>query len=138
MQNRFPSKIGRVGILIFLLLPLPAFAHPGRLNGDGGHLDAATGAYHYHKGPRAEYEEVKVHVIRVVDGDTFLARFPYGKVERVRLEHTNAPELKEAGGPEAAAALRSRIEGKDLLLRIRPGDHYPRDKYGRILADFTP
>lgn len=125
-------------ITLLLLLALPAFAHPGRLNEDGGHLDADTGVYHFHKGPRAEYEEVQVFVTRVVDGDTFLARFPHGKVERVRIDHLNAPERNDPGGAEATAALRRRIEGKELLLRIRAGEAYPRDKFGRILADFTP
>lgn len=131
-----------IGLTLLIYLPLPVSAHPGRLNKDGGHRDAATGAYHYHKGPRAEtdppprqYEEVKVFVARVVDGDTFLARFPHGKVERVRIEHINAPEADQPGGAEATEELRIRIEGKELLLRIRAGEAYPRDKFGRILAE---
>lgn len=133
MQKRSLLIIGKV-TLFFILLSFPAYAHPGRLNEDGGHRNTATGDYHYHKGPRAEYEEVKVFVTRVVDGDTFLARFPHGKVERIRIDRLDAPEQNEPGGPEATDELRRRIEGKELLLRIRAGEAYPRDNFGRILA----
>lgn len=137
IQLKKQSDLTITTISFLLAISLPAFAHPGRLNEDGGHLDKKTGDYHYHKGPRTEYEEVKVFVTRVVDGDTFLARFPHGKVERIRIEHLNAPEADQPGGPEATEELRRRIEGKELLLRIRAGEAYPRDNFGRILAEIN-
>lgn len=42
----------RIYILaVFLLLPvicIPAFAHPGQTDSNGGHTDHSTGEYHYH------------------------------------------------------------------------------------------
>lgn len=42
----------RIACLIFALLlcALPAAASPGGTDGNGGHIDAATGEYHFHHG----------------------------------------------------------------------------------------
>ena len=37
-------------LLALLLCSLPAFAHPGRTDGSGGHYNRSTGEYHYHHG----------------------------------------------------------------------------------------
>lgn len=42
-------------ILVFLLLALPVFAHPGKTDDNGGHTDHSTGTYHYHHGYEAHY-----------------------------------------------------------------------------------
>ena len=36
--------------LVLLSVPLMAFAHPGSLDGNGGHYNRKTGEYHYHSG----------------------------------------------------------------------------------------
>lgn len=36
--------------VLVLLLPMQAFAHPGRTDANGGHYDRSTGEYHYHHG----------------------------------------------------------------------------------------
>jgi len=63
-------------------------------------------------------------IVRVVDGDTMWVRM------RIRL-HTNAPELRDAGGQEALDRLKRRFPpGKDVALRI-----HSTDIYGRIVAE---
>lgn len=37
-------------LLVTLCFALPAFAHPGRTDSYGGHVDRSTGEYHYHHG----------------------------------------------------------------------------------------
>ena len=70
-------------------------------------------------------------VVRVVDGDTLAVRMlDSGKSERVRLTGIDAPELAQAGGPEAKAALTKWAEGKTVWLGVKA-----RDKYHRLLAD---
>ncbi len=39
-----------VSLLLLLLLAVPAFAHPGSTDSQGGHLDHSTGEYHFHHG----------------------------------------------------------------------------------------
>lgn len=36
--------------ILLLLLTLPAYAHPGSLDANGGHYNHSTGEYHYHHG----------------------------------------------------------------------------------------
>lgn len=40
-------------IVLVSLLVSPAYAHPGRTDGRGGHLNHSTGEYHYHHGMSA-------------------------------------------------------------------------------------
>ena len=76
-------------------------------------------------------EEFTAKVVKVVDGDTLAVRLlDSGKSERVRLTGIDAPELAQAGGPEAKAALTQWAEGKSVRLDVKA-----RDKYGRMLAD---
>lgn len=124
-------------LLVWLLLAAPALAHPGKLDEQGGHIDKRTGQHHYHRGPNAlpsksEGIAVQVTVIRVIDGDTFTARFPDGRIERVRIRGINTPEIGQPGAVEATTALERRIGGKTIIIRTRQG--YLRDKYGRVLA----
>lgn len=39
-----------VALVVVALMTAPAFAHPGRTDGSGGHYDRSTGDYHYHHG----------------------------------------------------------------------------------------
>ena len=80
----------------------------------------------------------KVEVKRVIDGDTFVAIFPGGAVEKVRLKGVDTPERGEAGFTEATNSLKSRIGKK--IIEIGVGIHkergnYLRGHYGRVLAD---
>lgn len=36
--------------ILLLLLTVPAYAHPGKTDGNGGHYNRSTGEYHYHHG----------------------------------------------------------------------------------------
>lgn len=37
-------------LLLLILMPVTAFAHPGRTDSSGGHYNRSTGEYHYHHG----------------------------------------------------------------------------------------
>ncbi len=47
------KKLLSVLLCLILLLSLPAAAHPGRTDSNGGHTDHSTGEYHYHHGKPA-------------------------------------------------------------------------------------
>ena len=110
-------------IIFVLFVHGLALAHPGGLNVNGGHRVKATGEYHQHKKSAQEgssYEDavITVNVERVIDGDTFVARFPDGKVEKVRLRGINTPERGERGFHEATARLESRIGNKKIEIKV--------------------
>lgn len=75
----------------------------------------------------------KVHVKRVVDGDTLLLQTG----ERVRLIGIDTPESvkpdtpPEPFGHEASAFTKRFVEGRDVLLEF---DRHREDQYGRTLA----
>ena len=75
-------------------------------------------------------------VERVVDGDTIIVSAPGGR-ERVRYIGIDTPESVAPGrpvecyGPEASAANRRLVEGREV--RVVPGAE-TRDRYGRLLA----
>lgn len=71
-------------------------------------------------------------VTRVADGDTFWLRVqgasaePIAKPIKVRLLGIDAPEHCQAWGPEAKAALESRVLNRRVTLRVRSTDDYRR------------
>ena len=71
-------------------------------------------------------------VVRVVDGDTIVARRACGCESRVRLLCIDAPERGQPGYAEAAELLRSLIDGHPIRLEGDPA-HADRDRYGRLL-----
>lgn len=76
-------------------------------------------------------------VVRVVDGDTIIARLGGGDVERVRLIGMDTPESVKPGVPVQCFALRASAVTKHLLTGRRVKlvqDVEPRDRYGRLLA----
>ena len=82
---------------------------------------------------------VRVNVVRVIDGDTFIAKWPDGHTDTVRLLGVNAPEIAhpqygkpddEPGGQEATRWLTSRLSPADIYIYAERG----RDRYGRLLA----
>lgn len=72
-------------------------------------------------------------VIRVIDGDTFVASidlgFGFTTVQTLRLRGLDAPEIISSEGREAKEFLENSL-GKDLLIRTSKSD-----KYDRYLAD---
>ena len=76
-------------------------------------------------------------VIRVVDGDTVIARLRNGGLEKIRLLGVDTPEVVDPRKPvqcfgsEASAYTKSRLTGRRVSLEL---DAEPRDKYGRLLA----
>lgn len=84
-----------------------------------------------------------VRVIRVVDGDTFVARFGRDRV-RVRLLGVDTPESVkpdapvECFGPEASARTTQLLPGGSrVTLETDPGGERE-DDFGRLLAYVTP
>jgi endonuclease YncB( thermonuclease family) len=134
-------------LIIVLAVSVPGygFAHPGGFDSVGGHKDKDTGAYHRHKKSGKEEspyraEEVEVEVMRVVDGDTFVATFPNGVVEKIRLRDFNAPERGDKGYNLATNRLKKRIRNKRIKIKVRihkVRGGYMRGYYGRVLADIV-
>jgi len=111
------------------LLPHPKAAPAYRRYGDGGHQAVANTRVY------------AAEVVRIIDGDTFVARMrtgPGGEVEtRVRLRRIDAAELHARCSKELRLALAARAalqrllaEGRVTLSRVGP-DKYP----GRIDAN---
>lgn len=72
---------------------------------------------------------IEAEVTEVLDGDTLDVEDGY----RIRLVLVDAPELSEAGGPEAKAYLRNICLGR-LALIDEDDDQIGDDPYGRVLA----
>jgi endonuclease YncB( thermonuclease family) len=68
-------------------------------------------------------------VTYVFDGDTFKLRLASGEII-VRMHSIDTPEHDQAWGPEAAAALASKIQGRQVSLEV-----VTRDSYDRYVAD---
>ena len=135
-------------VLIFSLASV-SFAHPGKLDANGGHYDKETGEYHYHKGPNAlQSLEIrrntvyKAKIERVVDGDTAIVSFIFDDgskylKERVRFIGVNTPETVhpnkpvEYYGKEASNFTKKELSDKVVWLQT---DVEVKDRYGRMLA----
>lgn len=78
-------------------------------------------------------------VVRVVDGDTFVARRPGGRAVRVRLIGVDTPETVRPGTPvrcfghEASRYTTALLAGREVRAAYEPGGHH--DRYGRELWD---
>jgi micrococcal nuclease len=76
-------------------------------------------------------------VIRVVDGDTVIARLSGGQVEKIRLLGADTPEVVDPRKPVqcfghiASAFTKSHLTGRRVVLEL---DAEQRDKYSRLLA----
>jgi micrococcal nuclease len=76
-------------------------------------------------------------VIRVVDGDTVIARLDRGAVEDIRLLGVDTPEVVDPRksvqcfGHAASDFTKAQLTGKHVSLEL---DAEQRDKYGRLLA----
>ncbi|MBB5325215.1 micrococcal nuclease [Anoxybacillus tepidamans] len=150
--------------LTTILFVSPAFAHPGKLDKNGGHTcytncakwGLKDGEYHYHdkngniikkgqsnnnKKPTAP--EIKINskhtvkVIRVVDGDTIEVKFSTGATAKVRLIGVNTPETVAPNRPvEKYGKEASNYTKKRLTNKTvtLEFDVGIKDKYGRLLA----
>jgi len=109
-----------------------------------------AGFYLYYKSPLRQvkfpptvppqvssHDQPHCNVLRIVDGDTFVCRFPDGKEEKIRLIGVNTPETShqkkgvEYYGKEAKEFTKNTLSGKRVKLEL---DMQPRDRYGRLLA----
>ena len=138
-----------LAVFLVLVFAVTAFAHPGKLDANGGHTDKETGEYHYHKGPNAlESLEIrrntvyKAKVDRVIDGDTMIVSFVFDdgskyQKERVRMLGVDTPETVHPNKPvqfygkEASDFTKKSLDGKTVWLQT---DVNPKDRYDRMLA----
>lgn len=67
-------------------------------------------------------------VTRVVDGDTLKVQLSSGPIT-VRLDSIDTPESNQPWGPEAKAALKALLDGRDILL-----EPITQDRYSRMVA----
>ena len=67
-------------------------------------------------------------VVRIIDGDTFIALKDYRQI-KVRLAEVNAPERGRPWSGQATEALKSQIAGKIVQI-----EQVGRDDFGRVLA----
>jgi len=138
--------------LLFLLLSLTGCGNPAAKLESSGNIPAQTegaadGAQVNQAAEKLNREvpadtagdsgRIAATVIKVVDGDTFDARFADGSVERVRLILIDTPETKhprigeQPFGKEASDFTAKLLTGKKVELEL---DVQERDQYGRILA----
>ena len=138
-----------LALIIVLAMSLTAFAHPGKLDKNGGHYDKETGEYHYHKGPNAlESLEIRRNTVyrakveRVVDGDTIIVSFIFDDgskylKERVRMLGVDTPETVHPTKPvqyygkEASNFTKEHLTDKTIWLQTDVG---VKDRYDRMLA----
>ena len=88
---------------------------------------------------RPAYSEMHVLVDRVIDGDTFVAKFFNGDTERIRVIGIDTPEL---GGAACDREYRYASDAKEFAERLlndrrvvlRVSERNQRDEYGRLLA----
>ena len=138
-----------LAVVLILVLASMSFAHPGKLDANGGHVDKETGEYHYHKGPNAlQSLEIrrntvyKAKIERVVDGDTAIISFIFDDgskylKERVRFIGVNTPETVhpnkpvEYYGKEASNFTKKELTDQTVWLQT---DVEVKDRYGRMLA----
>jgi len=76
-------------------------------------------------------------VLRVIDGDTLVARLEGAEIERketVRLLNVNTPENGQPGFDEATEALKSLVRGGTVALEYEKPLAEKRDGFGRLLA----
>ncbi|MDZ7814025.1 MAG: thermonuclease family protein [Ideonella sp.] len=74
---------------------------------------------------------VRVQVLRISDGDTLWVKpvADKGRRTKVRIQGIDAPELCQAGGPAAQAALQRWAQAAPLSMTVTG-----RDQHGRVLA----
>ena len=143
------SKRIIIAVILVMSLSCIAFAHPGKLDANGGHYDKDTGEYHYHKGPNAlETLEIrrntvyKAKIERVVDGDTAIVSFIFAdgkkyQKQRVRFLGVDTPETVHPNKPvqfygkEASNFTKSQLTDKIVWLQTDVG---ALDRYNRMLA----
>lgn len=75
------------------------------------------------------FSQMNARVVRVKDGDTFVALWN-AKLHNVRINHVDAPELKQNYGLAALDSLNHLINGKIVQL-----DSVKIDLYGREIAN---
>lgn len=85
----------------------------------------------------SQYDRRAVRVMRVLDGGTLIIRLAGGSEARVRLVGIGAPAVAAAAdcafwGLESRLALASRVEGREVVLRLEPTQTRTAD--GSLLA----
>lgn len=75
------------------------------------------------EGPESSIE---ARVTKVIDGDSIKAKDAEGKEYEIQIEGTDAPELKQAYGPESADALKKLVSEKSIRVTWKKKDNFER------------
>ena len=90
--------------------------------------------FYYFQSPHKQiFEDIRVKVTKVIDGDTIRARWVQRDFEfPIRVLDVDAPEMNEEKGQEVQSWLEKKIEGEMIDIII---DRFRRvDKWGRLLG----
>ena len=90
--------------------------------------------FYYWESPHKQIlEDFDAMVTDVHDGDTIKVKWQERNFEfPIRLSNIAAPELNESGGKESQAWLKSRLEGKNVRVRVDSTNRV--EKWGRLLG----
>jgi len=125
-----------VALFTGLAIPPVAFAHPGKTDKNGCHMDPKARNYHCHSGEKAKAPaKVKAKksaprvfeatVTQISDGDTIIVQREGSGEVTIKLYGIDAPENNQPGGEEAMAALMP-IQGQVVKVTEVNIDRYKR------------
>ncbi|MFN7733800.1 MAG: thermonuclease family protein [Pirellula sp.] len=75
------------------------------------------------EGPESSIE---ARVTKIIDGDSIKAKDAEGKEYEIQIEGTDAPELKQAYGPESTDALKKLVSEKSIRVTWKKKDNFER------------
>lgn len=101
--------------MFVLATAAPAFAHPGGLDEDGGHMDAKTGKYHFHKDAKGSKLDTPVEVANHVKGEKYEGGGKVTKAEAPAAKAPKAEKKAKKGKKEKAEA----VEAKDAKAEVK-------------------
>ena len=88
-----------------------------------------------HKGDDwSTFDKQPARVVKVIDGDTIIARSSYGTEEKIRLIGLDAPEMdsRDHWADRSTAYMQARLKDREVTLRL--DGTQTRDRYDRLLA----
>ncbi len=127
MKSKKSLSIIVLAVIIVGVLAFQFINHTGPFKNSGSHTSSTTELK----------DKEKVHIERVVDGDTFVAKNNNGKEIKIRLIGVDTPETVKPNTPvqpygkEASNYSKNHLTGKDVYLEY---DKEKEDRYGRTLA----
>jgi endonuclease YncB( thermonuclease family) len=124
-SNR-PLRTALCAALLPLALAAVAPAQDPSAKSSGTKSDgtpSATSTATTDEGPEST---VEARVTKVIDGDSIKAKDAEGTEYEIQLEGTDAPELKQAYGPESTEALKKLLAEKSIRITWKKKDNFER------------